>query len=146
VHVLHELNLHSYIRAEITLEAYLSERGSNFSQDYVDLLCCSLLAHASLHFGAPDELPLMNHKDLIEVLADWCQNNDHHKTDPGHNTDLSGSIAVMLLWRGLIPGELHPRRPNQTSQTTSGLIHNSLGRECPSLMEIVLELPNGSPV
>jgi hypothetical protein len=55
-------------------------------------------------------------------------------------------LLVMLLWRGVIAGELRPRPPNQTSQITIGLIHNSLGRERPSLMEIVLELPSGRPV
>jgi hypothetical protein len=82
VHVLHELNLHPYIRDRDNIGGtIIGERLPNFSQDYADLLCRSLLAHASLHFDDPNELPLMKHKDLIEVLTDWSQNNDHHETD-----------------------------------------------------------------
>jgi hypothetical protein len=71
VYVLRELNLHPYIRGRDSIgRTIIGERLPNFPQGYVDLLCYSLLAHVSVHFDAPDELPLMNHKDLIKVLTD----------------------------------------------------------------------------
>jgi hypothetical protein len=147
VHVLHELNLHPYIRGRDNIGGTIIGEGlPNFSQDHVDTLCRSSLADASVQFGTPDKLLLMNYKDLIEVLIDWCQNDDHHMTTAVTMQIYPVVLLVLLFWRGLIAGELRPRPPNQTSQTTSGLIHNSLGRECSSLMEIVLELPNGRPV
>jgi hypothetical protein len=98
VHVLHELNLHPDIRGRDNIGGTIIGEGlPNFSQNYVDLLFRSLLVHASLHFDAPDELPLMNHQDLIEVLTDWCQNDDRHKTDRGHNADILGNIAGYVI-------------------------------------------------
>jgi hypothetical protein len=62
-----------------------------FSQEYVDLLTHSLLANTSLHFDATGASDLMDHTGLIEVLTEWCQNDNYHKKDPGNNTDLSAS-------------------------------------------------------
>jgi hypothetical protein len=64
-----------------------------FSKEYMDLLTHSFLANAFLHFDVTGASDLMHHTGPIEVLIEWCQNDDHYKKDPGQNTDLSARIT-----------------------------------------------------
>jgi hypothetical protein len=86
---MHELGLHPISAAGTIIVTGLP----TFSQEYVGLWIRSLLADASLHFDATGASDWMDYTDLIEILAEWCQNDDHHKKDMGHNTDLSASIT-----------------------------------------------------
>jgi hypothetical protein len=94
IRVMDELGLHPRIRGRDNVGGTVIGKGSiDFSLPYLERIYHSFLAHAGLHDDAPDPSVLMDGAQLVELLTEWCQKDDHHKNDPGHNRDLTTSIG-----------------------------------------------------
>jgi hypothetical protein len=94
VDVMDRRDLHPYVRGRDNVGGTIIGAGSaTLSQGYVDLLCHSFIAYGSLHSEPPDPSVLIDHAGLIEILDGWCQNDNHHKNDPGRQADLGGSTT-----------------------------------------------------
>jgi hypothetical protein len=94
VGIMEELHVHSHIRGRDNVGGTVIGQGSLQSSEIdVERIYHSFLAHAGLHDDAPDPSVLLNRDQLIELLTQWCQKDDHHKTDPGRKADFTKSIA-----------------------------------------------------
>jgi hypothetical protein len=94
VRVMHEMDLHPYIRGRDNVGGtIIGKSAGSFCQERVDLFLHSFIAHASLHLEMAGASDVIDQAGLIDILSEWCEKDDHHKKDPGHKADLAGSTT-----------------------------------------------------
>jgi hypothetical protein len=53
----------------------------------VDLFLHSFIAHASLYLEVAGPSDVIDQAELIDILSEWCDKDDHQKKDAGDKAD-----------------------------------------------------------
>jgi hypothetical protein len=92
--VMHEMDLHPSIHGRDNVAGtIIGKSAGSFCQERVDLFLHSFIAHASLHLEVAGPSDVIDQAELIDILSECCEKDDHHKKDPGHKADFAGSTT-----------------------------------------------------